>query len=57
MSHEEIQACVEHSIDVGYRHLDTAHIYQTEVPVGKAVKAKIKAGVIRREDIFITSKV
>ncbi|XP_037036457.1 1,5-anhydro-D-fructose reductase-like [Bradysia coprophila] len=44
------------AIDRGYRHIDTAYIYGTEVGVGEAVNAKIAQGVIAREDIFITSK-
>lgn len=39
------------------RHIDTAYLYGNEKEVGNAVRAKIAEGVIRREDIFITTKV
>ncbi|KAL6478916.1 hypothetical protein MHYP_G00123490 [Metynnis hypsauchen] len=50
------QEILEEAIDAGYRHLDTAIVYQTEVDLGKAVRSKIQQGVIKREDMFIVSK-
>lgn len=48
----EAQRVVETALSVGYRHIDTAMIYQNEAAVGKA----IKASGIPREEIFITTK-
>ena len=48
---------VKSGIDNGYRHIDTAQIYNTETPVGEAIAAKIKEGVVRRKDLFVTTKV
>lgn len=45
------------AIDVGYRHIDTAYFYENEVDVGRAIREKINDGVIKREDIFVTTKV
>jgi len=42
---------------VGYRHIDTAYFYENENEVGAAVQKKIADGVIKREDIHITTKV
>ncbi|KAL4712157.1 hypothetical protein ACJJTC_011018 [Scirpophaga incertulas] len=53
---DEVQKAVEWAIDAGYRHIDTAAIYSTETQVGKAVNNKIAEGVIKREDVFITTK-
>lgn len=56
MTTEQTRQSVMSAIDRGYRHVDTAYIYSTEVGVGEAVNAKIAEGVIRREEMFVTSK-
>jgi len=44
---------VSRALNIGYRHIDTAQIYGNEKEVGKG----IKASGIRREEIFLTTKV
>ena len=44
--------CVANAISLGYRLIDTAMIYDDEVPVGEGIR---QSG-IRREELFITSK-
>uniref|UniRef100_A0A3P9MUA3 Zgc:56622 n=1 Tax=Poecilia reticulata TaxID=8081 RepID=A0A3P9MUA3_POERE len=44
------------AIAAGYRHIDTAFSYGNEVEIGKALRSKMEQGVIRREDVFIVSK-
>ncbi|XP_054475421.1 aldo-keto reductase family 1 member B1 [Anoplopoma fimbria] len=51
-----VQGAVEAAIAAGYRHIDTAHSYKNEVEIGKALRSKIQQGVIRRQDMFIVSK-
>lgn len=53
---EVIQA-VKVAINHGYRSIDTAAAYNNEEGVGQAITESISAGVISREDIFVTSKV
>ncbi|XP_072937720.1 aldo-keto reductase AKR2E4-like [Epargyreus clarus] len=53
---KKLRDVVLHAIDVGYRHFDTAAIYGTEEEIGEAVRMKIEEGVVKREDIFITTK-
>jgi diketogulonate reductase-like aldo/keto reductase len=46
------QKAVEYALKIGYRHVDTARIYNNESDVGTALR---KSGV-KREDVFITTK-
>lgn len=49
---DQTEATVTAALEVGYRHIDTAQMYQNEAGVGAAVKA---AG-LPREDLYITTK-
>ena len=49
---EETVKAARTALDLGYRQIDTAHAYQNERSVGRAVK---ESG-IPREEIFITTK-
>ncbi|KAF9416550.1 hypothetical protein HW555_006125 [Spodoptera exigua] len=53
---KQLRNVVTEAIDVGYRHFDTAAIYNTESEVGEAIRMKIEEGVIKREDVFLTTK-
>lgn len=44
-------------LDVGYRHIDTASMYQNEEEIGQALGEIIATGQVKREDLFITSKI
>lgn len=54
---KEGEEAIKLAIDLGYRHIDTAYIYGNEVVVGNAIRAKIDDGTIKREDIFVVTKV
>lgn len=51
------EQAVKDAIDCGYRHIDTAFLYENEVAVGRAINSKIDEGIVKREDVFITTKV
>lgn len=48
---------VKKAIDIGYRHIDTSFSYGNEKEIGKAINAKIAEHSIKREEIFVTTKV
>lgn len=45
------------SIDLGYRLFDTAYSYLNEDELGSAIKEKIEDGTVKREDVYIVTKV
>nr|XP_014276893.1 1,5-anhydro-D-fructose reductase [Halyomorpha halys] len=56
-SHErEIGDAVAAAIEAGYRHIDTAYIYLNEEAIGNTLQKAFKDGKIKREDLFITTK-
>ncbi len=44
------------ALEVGFRHLDCAERYCNEEAVGDGMQAAFRAGAIRREDVFVTTK-
>ena len=47
---------VDEAIRLGYRHLDCACDYGNEPQVGAGITAALQAGLCRREDLWVTSK-
>ncbi|XP_021564482.1 aldo-keto reductase family 1 member C3 homolog [Carlito syrichta] len=45
------------AIETGFRHIDSAYVYDNEEQVGLAIRSKMADGFVKREDIFYTSKV
>src|SRR4051812_45384764 len=44
------------ALETGFRALDTAERYRTEKEVGEAMKEVFEAGKIKREDVFVATK-
>lgn len=47
---------IKTALKVGFRHFDTAELYRNEDVVGIALREAFDEGIVRREDLFITSK-
>ena len=52
----EVYQAVRWAIKVGYRHIDCAAIYGNQPEVGQAIHDAITEGDIKREELFVTSK-
>jgi diketogulonate reductase-like aldo/keto reductase len=44
------------ALEVGFRHFDCAERYRNEAAVGEAMQGVFRAGTVRREDVFVTTK-
>jgi diketogulonate reductase-like aldo/keto reductase len=44
------------ALEAGFRHFDCAERYRNEDAVGEALQEAIGAGTVRREDVFMTTK-
>lgn len=50
------RSSVKTALDVGYRHIDTAFLYENETVIGKVLQEYFSSGKLKREEVFITSK-
>ncbi|KAL2519433.1 NAD(P)-linked oxidoreductase superfamily protein [Abeliophyllum distichum] len=54
---ETTKSAVLQAIQLGYRHFDTAALYNSEQPLGEAIAEALNRGLIKsRDEVFITSK-
>ncbi len=51
-----VAGLVEEAVRVGYRHLDSACDYGNEAEAGAGIRRALAAGLCRRDDLWITSK-
>lgn len=52
----EVGAAVTAALQLGYRHIDCAAIYGNEAEIGEALAGAIRSGLVRRDELWITSK-
>ena len=56
ISPADAEASVYKALKNGYRLIDTANAYMNEVAVGKAMKRAMEEGIVKREEIFLSTK-
>ncbi|XP_015191616.1 PREDICTED: alcohol dehydrogenase [NADP(+)] [Polistes dominula] len=55
-SEEEIETALDLAFEAGYRHIDTATVYENENAIGKVIKKWLDSGKIKRSELFIVTK-
>ncbi|XP_011860325.1 PREDICTED: 1,5-anhydro-D-fructose reductase isoform X2 [Vollenhovia emeryi] len=56
-SGEELEVALNAALEAGYRHIDTATVYENERYIGNVLKKWLDSGRIKRSDLFIVTKV
>lgn len=51
-----VGSAIVKAIEIGYRHIDCAAIYNNEAEIGTALKECFERGLVKREELWITSK-
>ena len=57
VSGDAIAAGVRDAIAAGYRHIDCASVYGNEDKIGPVLREVLDSGLVKREELWITSKV
>ncbi|KHJ49402.1 oxidoreductase, aldo/keto reductase family protein [Trichuris suis] len=53
---DALRSGLRKALEVGYRHIDTAYIYQNEDVIGEVLQQWFASGSGKREDVFVTTK-
>ncbi|XP_049795324.1 1,5-anhydro-D-fructose reductase-like isoform X1 [Schistocerca nitens] len=53
---DDIEKAIDAALEIGYRHIDTARRYNNEAQIGRTLKKWLDSGKIKREDLFIVTK-
>ncbi|CAL8103249.1 unnamed protein product [Orchesella dallaii] len=52
----DVERALDAALEAGYRHFDTATAYRNEEQIGKVLKKWLENGKVKREDLFIVTK-
>nr|CAD7199061.1 unnamed protein product [Timema douglasi] len=53
---QDIDTTIDTALEAGFRHIDTAYGYKNEEAIGKSLKRWFDSGKIKREELFIVTK-
>lgn len=53
---EDLEKALEAALEAGYRHIDTATVYENEHVIGKVLERWLTSGKVKREELFIVTK-
>lgn len=48
---------IQWALEAGYKHIDTAAVYQAEDEVGLGIQNYLKSNNVDRRDVYVTTKV
>ncbi len=57
VSHDDVAKAVKYAVETGYRHIDCASVYGNEDKIGKVIKELLGSDTVKREELWVTSKV
>ncbi|CAG7724649.1 unnamed protein product [Allacma fusca] len=52
----ELEKALDAALEAGYRHIDTAYMYENEAVIGGVLKRWLDSGKIKREELFVVTK-
>ncbi|RUL66361.1 aldo/keto reductase [Dyella dinghuensis] len=53
---DAVKPAIKAALEVGFRHIDGAEVYRNETLVGEALQEAFEAGTVKREELFVTTK-
>lgn len=53
---ENLEKALDQALEIGYRHIDTAYVYENENYIGNVLKKWLTSGRLHRDDVFIVTK-
>lgn len=53
---QELETALDEALKAGYRHIDTAYMYENEHVIGRVLKKWLDSGDIKRDELFVVTK-